>query len=91
VRNLTDQDRDAIIAHIFAGRKIAAIKVHREATGEGLAESKRFIEALEARLREESPEGFAAAAPAGCGPGVVAVILLTAILAGAAGLALLLR
>jgi hypothetical protein len=89
VRELTDDVRDAIMAHVFAGRKIDAIKVHRQATGQGLVESKRFIEALEARLREESPGRFEATVPAGCGAGVIAVMLLTAILAGVAGLALL--
>ena len=90
MRSLTDEDRDAIIANVYAGRKIEAIKVYRQATGQGLKESKDFIEAIELRLREESPERFQAPAPAGCGPGVVAVILLTALLAGIAGLALLL-
>jgi hypothetical protein len=91
LRDLTDQDRDAIIGHLYAGRKIAAIKAHRLATGQGLKESKDFIEALEARLREDAPEKFEAASPAGCGPGVVAVVLLTAILAAVSGLVLLLR
>jgi hypothetical protein len=90
VRQLTDQDRDAIIANLYAGQKIAAIKVYRQATGQGLKESKDFIESIESRLREESPERFQTAAPAGCGPGVIAIILLTALLAGIAGLVLLL-
>lgn len=88
---LTDSDRDAIIASLYAGRKIEAIKRYRDATGQGLKESKDFIEALEARLREESPDRFQAGSPPGCGAGVVLVIMFTALLAGAAGFALLLR
>jgi hypothetical protein len=42
-------------------------------------------------LREESPDRFKYAANAGRGAGVIVIILLTAILAGIAGLALLLQ
>lgn len=52
------ETKAAICDHLFEGRKIAAIKLYREATGEGLKESKDFVDALEARLREESPEKF---------------------------------
>lgn len=89
--DLTDPDRDAILANLYAGRKIAAIKVYREATGQGLQESKEFVEAIEARLREESPERFQYGPNAGCGAGVVVVILLAALLAGVAGLVFLLQ
>ena len=90
MRDLTDHDRDAIISSLYSGRKIAAIKLYRQATGEGLKEAKDFIEAIESQLREESPERFTTAAPAGCGPGVIAVIVLTTLLAAIAGLVLLL-
>jgi hypothetical protein len=89
VAGLTDQDRDAITASLYAGRKIEAIKRYRQVTGKGLKESKDFIEALEARLREQSPEPFQG--PSGCGAGVVLIIMLSALLAGSAGLILLLR
>lgn len=88
---LTDQDRDAIIACVYAGQKIQAIKRYRMATGQGLKESKDFIEALEARLREETPDRFQNASPAGCGAGVLVIVMLSAILAGAAGFVLLWR
>jgi hypothetical protein len=89
--DLTDDQRDAIIASLYAGRRIDAIKQYRVATGHGLKEAKDFIDALEVRLREESPELFQTAAPAGCSGGVVVVILLSAILAALVGLALLIR
>jgi ribosomal protein L7/L12 len=44
---------------LFQGRKIEAIKLHRESTGAGLAESKTAVDALEKELREKSPENFA--------------------------------
>ena len=47
---------------LFRGEKIRAIKLHREATGLGLAESKNEVEKLEASLRASSPERFTASA-----------------------------
>jgi Ribosomal protein L7/L12 C-terminal domain len=91
VAELTDQHRDAIIASLYAGQKIQAIKQYRLATGQGLKESKDFIEALEARLREETPDRFQSGPPAGCGAGVLVIVMLSAILAGAAGFVLLWR
>lgn len=55
-----------IAESIFAGRKIEAIKYHREITGGSLKESKGFIDALEAELRAKEPERFTVA-PAGNG------------------------
>ena len=60
--NLNDQERQAIETAIFAGRKIEAIKLHRQATGSGLAEAKRAVEDLEVDLRRSSPENFIASA-----------------------------
>ena len=48
----------AIKQLLFQGRKIEAIKLHRESTGAGLAESKIAVDALEKELREKSPENF---------------------------------
>lgn len=67
---LTDETRDEINEAIFAGRKIEAIKLYREATGEGLLEAKTFIETLTKRLREEYPDKMPEQA-AGCGSAVV--------------------
>ncbi len=43
----------------FSGRKIEAIKIHRESTGLGLAQSKAAVEELEKELRATAPEKFA--------------------------------
>jgi hypothetical protein len=51
---------------LFRGNKIEAIKLYRERHGGGLKEAKDAVEELEARLRETSPERFAAAPRAGC-------------------------
>jgi len=53
----SDQEQQVYDA-LFSGNKIIAIKLHREFTGEGLKESKDFIEALERDLRRESPGRF---------------------------------
>lgn len=68
----------AIEDALFAGRKIAAIKLYREVHGGGLAEAKQRIEALEAQLRKSSPERFAT--KKGC------LVFSAAFLLGAAGL-----
>lgn len=67
---------------IFAGQKIQAIKMYKEATGLGLKESKDFIDDLEKQLRQECPENFAHAAKTGCSV-VLAAGALLALAAGA--------
>ncbi|MCO6043503.1 ribosomal protein L7/L12 [Aeoliella sp. ICT_H6.2] len=64
--SLTDEKRDQINEAIFRGQKIEAIKIYRESTGEGLKESKEFIETLTDSLREEYPDRVPAQAT-GCG------------------------
>ena len=62
---------------LFAGQKIAAIKIYREQTNSGLADAKEAIERLEAELRASSPEKFTAApVKVGCVGVVLAVVLL---------------
>jgi hypothetical protein len=39
-----------VAAAIRAGNKIEAIKLHRQATGASLAEAKKYVESLQARL-----------------------------------------
>lgn len=56
---LTPEKRLAVLAAMRARKKIEAIKIYREATGHGLAESKNAVEAMEA----EAKSG-AASAPA---------------------------
>jgi Ribosomal protein L7/L12 C-terminal domain len=75
---LSDQQVQDISAAIYAGRKIEAIKIHRQATGIGLKEAKDFIEALESRLRTESPERFTSPAGAGCSRTATILVAATA-------------
>jgi len=82
--NMPEEDAKKMTELIFAGQKIAAIKMYKEATGLGLKESKQFIDALEKQLREECPENFAHAAKSGCSVLVAAGALL-AMAAGVIG------
>ena len=73
---LTDQQRQAINAEIFGGRKIDAIKLYREATDGGLKEAKDAVEEIEKDLRQREPNKFAKpAGKSGC-MSVVAVVAL---------------
>jgi ribosomal protein L7/L12 len=77
VAKLNDQDRKAIETAIYAGRKIEAIKLYREATGGGLADAKRAVEDLEVDLRRREPNKFAqSAGKSGCMSLVAVVALL---------------
>ena len=78
----TDAQLDAITAALRAGNKIEAIKLHREATGFGLKESKEEVEAIEASLRTKFPEQFPAKPAAGKGCLGVLVFGLATGLAG---------
>ena len=78
-----DEIKDAL----FSGRKIEAIKVYREATGQGLKESKEFIDDLEARMRKEFPDHFKAAGGKGC-PGVLLFVAGGAVMSGLLAVAL---
>jgi len=80
--SLSDETRDKILDALAAGRKIEAIKLYREATGQGLAEAKGFIEQLSRELDQQPPEPGAEPAseapedkPGGC-LGVVLLGLL---------------
>lgn len=70
------QQRQAIEAEIFTGNKIGAIKLYREATREGLKEAKEAVEALEAEMRQRSPERFAAGAKK---TGCLSVVMLVVV------------
>lgn len=76
----SNDDIDQIQAAVFAGKTIEAIKLYRTITGEGLKESKQFVDALEAELRRTDPDKFTAPPARGCG--LAAIVLL----ASAAGL-----
>ena len=60
-----EHDLTPVADALFRGRKIEAIKLYRESHGGGLKEAKDFVEQLESRLRDVSPEKFAAASRAG--------------------------
>jgi ribosomal protein L7/L12 len=64
---LSDQQRQAINAEIFGGRKIEALKLYREATGCQLIDAKQAVEDIEKDLRQQQPENFAReATKSGC-------------------------
>ncbi len=79
-KEVTDETKEEIANEIFAGRKIAAIKLCREATGMGLKESKIFIESLQAQLREQSPEKFTTQS-SGCSSAAVLFLAFTGLIA----------
>jgi len=69
---------------LFRGEKIRAIKLHREATGSGLAEAKNEVEKLQSSLRASAPEKFtAASSSSGKGCLGVIVILIICVIVGA--------
>ena len=85
--SLTDAQMNAIADALRAGNKIAAVKLHREATGLGLKESKDEIEAIEAGLREKFPEQFPAKPTAsGKGKGGCLGLVVFGLAAALAGL-----
>jgi ribosomal protein L7/L12 len=76
MNQLTDQQRQAINAEIFGGRKIEAIKLYREATGSQLVEAKQVVEQIESDLRQREPNKFVhSTGKSGC-MSVVAVLAL---------------
>ena len=81
MNQLTDQQRQAINAEIFGGRKIEAIKLYREATDTGLKEAKDAVEEIEKDLRQREPNKFAK--PAGKS-GCMCVVAVVALLVSAA-------
>ena len=82
---LNDQQRQQIESEVFAGRKISAIKLYREATGAGLAEAKHAIEDLEMDLRRQNPERFISQPKAGC----LGLVMTAALLIGVAAVSIL--
>ncbi len=77
----TPQQWEQIEAELYAGRKIQAIKLLREATGCDLVNAKQTVEDHEAALRERDPEKFKTS---GGGCGSTALLLTGAALAIAA-------
>ncbi|MBD3673590.1 MAG: ribosomal protein L7/L12 [Planctomycetaceae bacterium] len=73
--DLSPEAKNEIADAIFNRQKIHAIKLYREATGQGLKEAKDFIETLTEELQEKSPEKFTVGTEkAGCGSAVFFLI-----------------
>src|SRR5688572_3284274 len=70
-KTLSDSELAEIHTHIVAHRKIQAIKLYREASGEGLKEAKDAVEAMTAELRVSSADRFAPKREGGCTPVLV--------------------
>ncbi|MBX7244503.1 MAG: ribosomal protein L7/L12 [Candidatus Sumerlaeaceae bacterium] len=77
---IPEDKQSQIEAELSRGNKIEAIKIHREATGLGLKESKDAIDALEAKLRAAHPDRFPV--KSGCMSVVVLLLLITILLVG---------
>lgn len=58
--DLDDNTVDQIKATLYSGQRIAALKLHRKATGLGLVESHEFIDQLDRQLRAAEPDKFVA-------------------------------
>lgn len=71
---LSQEQIEQIGNALVSGRKIEAIKIYREATGEGLKDAKEFIDALIPKLIEQDPEKYAKLSAKGAG--CTSVILL---------------
>lgn len=76
---LTPEQVEEISHALEKGNKIEAIKIYREATGQGLKESKDFIDALVPQLKQQDPVRFAKAnevGTVGCGVKVLMFLLV---------------
>ena len=74
----TDEQMHRIKDALAARRKIEAIKIYREATGQGLTEAKAFIDALVPKLKEKDPKKYAALSASqgsGCASLIVACFI----------------
>ena len=85
---LPEETWNAIKAALRENRKIEAIKLHRAATGAGLAESKAAVDKLESELRAAEPAKSGAPVES---TSCLGSVLLLAVLLGAAGAWLLIR
>jgi hypothetical protein len=73
----TAEEVDAIAEALAAGRKIEAIKIYRQATGQGLKEAKEFVDVLSAKLKERDPDKYAKLSSGGCASMLVFLLVLT--------------
>lgn len=71
---LPEDPTAAIKDALFQGRKIDAIKLYRQVSGQGLKEAKDFVENLEEELRVSDSTRFVSGPRGkGCGVGVAVV------------------
>ena len=61
---------------LLKGRKIEAIKIMREKTGMGLAESKVEIEKIQAQMKEAFPDRFKSLGNSGCAACLLILFLI---------------
>jgi hypothetical protein len=79
---LPDDANEAIKLALYEGRKIDAITLYRQISGQGLVEAKEFVEDLEEELRVSDPTRFVAGPRGkGCGIGMLFIVAATAIAA----------
>jgi hypothetical protein len=80
------EEREAILAAIYGGRKIEAIKLVRESANCGLKEAKEFVEKLSAELYAKEPDKFTVkpTGKSGCMGVVLAAVALVAVACAAA-------
>lgn len=80
---LTPEQLEQIHNELFAGRKISAIKIYREATHIRLKEAKEAIEAMARDLYQRSPGRFTRDpnAKRGCGTAMLFFVVAAAALA----------
>jgi hypothetical protein len=85
---LDDKARAEVESAIYAGRKIDAIKLYREAVpGTDLVDAKKAVEELTLGLKQQHPENFGpVASKTGC---LGAVVLLAGIVGGPVFMAVL--
>lgn len=58
IEDLPDEEMNQVLDAIYAGQKILAVKIYKEARNTGLAEAKQFIEQLTDELKQQHPERF---------------------------------
>jgi hypothetical protein len=71
---LPDDTNESIKASLYEGRKIDAIKLFRQISGEGLKESKDFVEDLDEELRVSDPARYISG-PRGKGCGISVLVI----------------
>ena len=75
--DIPDKVRNEINEAIFSGKKIAAIKLYRDATGAELDEAKSYIDQLTNQLRQEAPYNFKTAKGSGCATKALVLLFIT--------------